>query len=794
MSVADLFTDLWADRPAELEVFTAMQALAEPPSTHGERGWLWKMVTLDEILSRVHPERGVLAPLVHTVPTWPVTAVELRQDAWWARLVQELADDPDLASVVQDWWDTGDLLGDRHPEVRLIWQRGTRPGAHKGEPVDQPPPGELWMLFPSVRVVSRRPVADGPEVVLEVPGVRDLPSREIGPETLLLGASPLIDALCDLDTRGTSPRGYRLRPSTSFTTSKASTRRAEIADAACGASVDLVVLPEGVGDHLGEGWWPTRRHRARPRFHWVIPGSTIADPPQRPFNEARWFARRSAPAAGAPIARHRKLAPYQIMDPGRYGLTQTGPVTEDIATGNAIEILETPNGRLAVLICEDLGALERTLAPLAAYGPTHVIVLVFDEELERSRWYSNAAGLVTSRADARVIVVNSTAVARRAGDKASPEPVAAALWTDAKTTRTAVNLASARRPTDLLVPQYGDFGSPLRHDDLQPGDLLLFVRGDPTVSIGPLTALIAQQDGTDLTHAAVVIDSTTGVPVVADAGGTMRRGPLDRLAGYAAADDGGAPLLVMRPTFACVDGFVGAIEALVMSSAPYPGFDLLLGAVLQRASMADIDEAARDRLRAHLLSLSAAFGGDGWMCAALVARALQLSRVALDDGPDPTRLHRVSFGRLWLRYFADTGFVPDADTIATAVETGFTGLAELAATLPPATPANIVAFLAGGSPTGSHGGLRPFIEYLLGPVTPDETKGWAAAIGALGPPGPVASKHRHRLVTVGQLAHSSAFAPLGHMHQWWTGPAQSTAAAAVPEARLKPKSGTHFRI
>jgi hypothetical protein len=87
-----------------------------------------------------------------------------------------------------------------------------------------------------------------------------------------------------------------------------------------------------------------------------------------------------------------------------------GDLEEDITLGKRLVVAETTLGRIAILICEDLGRCDTRRIYPRDLGISHMLVPVFDAPLHGCRWHRHAAENYLNWIGSRVVVSNSRVV------------------------------------------------------------------------------------------------------------------------------------------------------------------------------------------------------------------------------------------------------------------------------------------------------------------------------------------------------------------------------------------------
>jgi predicted amidohydrolase len=94
---------------------------------------------------------------------------------------------------------------------------------------------------------------------------------------------------------------------------------------------------------------------------------------------------------------------------------------EDVTRGEKLLVAETELGRLAILICEDLGRCETSGVEPRDFGVSHILVPVFDCPLNPQRWHTFAAQRFLNWIGTRVVVSCSRVVGNQQGRPGLPK-------------------------------------------------------------------------------------------------------------------------------------------------------------------------------------------------------------------------------------------------------------------------------------------------------------------------------------------------------------------------------------
>lgn len=176
------------------------------------------------------------------------------------------------------------------------------------------------------------------------------------------------------------------------------------------------VLPEGVLSKELLAVWQRRLHdtvisarREGSCLEIVIVGTgpvTLEEPPR---NRAVVLARN-----GKILWQQDKICDFtfvtQCLNDWRLPELGPGPVLEDITRGDRLVVCETPIGRLAILICEDLQRAESRGVNCLAAGLSHIFTPVFDAPLGPNRWERFAAERHAHSVGTTIVVSNSRVI------------------------------------------------------------------------------------------------------------------------------------------------------------------------------------------------------------------------------------------------------------------------------------------------------------------------------------------------------------------------------------------------
>ncbi|MGP4024296.1 hypothetical protein [Actinomadura sp. 3N407] len=246
-------------------------------------------------------------------------------------------------------------------------------------------------------------------------------------EPVTVGCAPVLETFDDVDIEFEERHGmtvYRLRPMDSSgirSRIKAIVRRLDESGA------QLAVMPEAsLSDALLEHWKEVAfdtagRDRDRRPLRFLLLGSGPLGgedpPPNRAVLLDRW--------TGQELLVQDKLSGF-TLDSGQMRLWRlpdappTGTAVEYARPGTRIGVLDSSLGRLAVLICEDLGRSIGWERELEACGVSHLLVPIFSKPILEHRWEDQGAERQVVGLGSWVTVSNSLAVGAAIPDEDLP--------------------------------------------------------------------------------------------------------------------------------------------------------------------------------------------------------------------------------------------------------------------------------------------------------------------------------------------------------------------------------------
>lgn len=246
-------------------------------------------------------------------------------------------------------------------------------------------------------------------------------------EPIAVGCAPVLETYDDVDIAFEERHGltvYRLRPMDSSglrSRIKAIVRRLDESGA------QLAVMPEAsLSDGLLEHWKEVAfdtaaRDRDRRPLRFLLLGSGPLGggdpPPNRAVLLDRWTGRE--------ILVQDKLSGFTLTA-GQMRLWRlpdapsAGTAVEYMRPGARIGVLDSSLGRLAVLICEDLGRTAGWERELEACGVSHLLVPIFSKPILEHRWEDQGAERQVTALGSWVTVSNSLAVGAAVPDDELP--------------------------------------------------------------------------------------------------------------------------------------------------------------------------------------------------------------------------------------------------------------------------------------------------------------------------------------------------------------------------------------
>ncbi|WP_305784739.1 hypothetical protein [Symbioplanes lichenis] len=195
------------------------------------------------------------------------------------------------------------------------------------------------------------------------------------------------------------------------------TRAAAALDNLDRSGAHIGILPElALTDDLLTWWQNELLTRSRPpgsRLQWILVGTgplSAGPAAERRPNRAVLLHRDN----GRLVLEQDKCDGFSMTDEQManwrlFGL-QPGPRAEWMREGHDRVVLEAWAGRFAVLICEDFDRLFALGAPLATWGPTHLLIPVFAPRVTRYRWQQKSAQQFVNEVGAISVIANSNAI------------------------------------------------------------------------------------------------------------------------------------------------------------------------------------------------------------------------------------------------------------------------------------------------------------------------------------------------------------------------------------------------
>ncbi|TDD88483.1 hypothetical protein E1293_06250 [Actinomadura darangshiensis] len=248
-------------------------------------------------------------------------------------------------------------------------------------------------------------------------------------EPVAVGCAPVLETYDDIDIEFGERNGttvYTLRPMDSSgirSRIKAIVRRLDESGA------QLAVMPEAsLSDALLEHWKEVAfdtavRERGRRPLRFLLLGSGPLGggdpPPNRAVLLDRW--------TGQELLVQDKLSGF-TLDAGQMRLWRlpdapaAGTAAEYARPGTKVSVLDSSLGRLAVLICEDLGRSAGWERELQSCGVSHLLVPIFSKPILEYRWEEQGAERQVAGLGSWVTVSNSLAVGSAVPDEDLPGP------------------------------------------------------------------------------------------------------------------------------------------------------------------------------------------------------------------------------------------------------------------------------------------------------------------------------------------------------------------------------------
>ncbi|MFD0687675.1 hypothetical protein [Actinomadura fibrosa] len=248
-------------------------------------------------------------------------------------------------------------------------------------------------------------------------------------EPVPVGCAPVLETLEDVEVEFGERAGmtvYRLRPMDSAglrSRIKAIVRRLDESGARLAVMPELS-LTDGLLEHWKEVAFDTAgRDRDRHPLRFLLAGTGplgAADPPpNRAVLIDRWTGRE--------LLVQDKLSGF-TLDAAQMrlwrlpGAPADGTAEEYAALGTKVRVLDSSLGRLAVLICEDLGRSIGWERELLSCGVSHLLVPILSKPILRYRWEQQGAERQVAGLGSWVVVANSLAVGAAIPDDELPGP------------------------------------------------------------------------------------------------------------------------------------------------------------------------------------------------------------------------------------------------------------------------------------------------------------------------------------------------------------------------------------
>jgi predicted amidohydrolase len=177
----------------------------------------------------------------------------------------------------------------------------------------------------------------------------------------------------------------------------------------------IAVLPEAtLCDELVKEWRAAmkERRRAATSLRWLVLGTGPVGGAEPPHNRAVVLDRLN----GQELLTYDKHADFtltasQVREWGLEPYLGPGGAVEDITKGKKLLLRESDLGRIAILVCEDLGRTTEIAAHLAEFGVSHVFAPIFSAPFSGAHgWADRPAREYVFDLGAWVVVANSLAV------------------------------------------------------------------------------------------------------------------------------------------------------------------------------------------------------------------------------------------------------------------------------------------------------------------------------------------------------------------------------------------------
>jgi predicted amidohydrolase len=245
-----------------------------------------------------------------------------------------------------------------------------------------------------------------------------LPARR-GPafpagEPVPVGCAPLLETFDDVKFDPALPVGYDAFSLEPVDSASLRLRISSVIRRLDDSGAVIGVIPEGtLTDELLEYWKKEAvRTAAQDKpLRWLLVGTGPLGGDDPPPNRAVLIHRQS----GKEILSQDKLAAFvlsveQASEWKVPGEPISRSVAEHISRGSEITVLETPLGRLAIVICEDLSQSVGWARELIECGISHLFVPIFSKPIMPYRWVGQAAEHLIADTGAWLIVANSLVV------------------------------------------------------------------------------------------------------------------------------------------------------------------------------------------------------------------------------------------------------------------------------------------------------------------------------------------------------------------------------------------------
>jgi predicted amidohydrolase len=196
----------------------------------------------------------------------------------------------------------------------------------------------------------------------------------------------------------------------------------ELLEAIDRSGAQIAVLPESVLSATLLGHWrdAIRARGSGSELRLLLPGTGNLGATSPPSNVAPLLDGQTGEEVLRAYKRHRFRIPADSRNEYGLGSTRAVDIHEDLAVASLppMALLDLPIGRVGVLICEDLAAVEHLATPLTSLGVSLLLVPLLSRPAKAPfRWAHRRAETYIARHGATVVLSDSPAVALRTGIK-----------------------------------------------------------------------------------------------------------------------------------------------------------------------------------------------------------------------------------------------------------------------------------------------------------------------------------------------------------------------------------------